>query len=203
MLFRNPVSKNTRAALIGALVAAVVMLTLPVVAAVGDPLKLGQANSADAATSLSGSSTASLRITNNRASSPALDLRVAAGSPPFKVNSTTRVRYLNADLLDGKHVGFFAPATHSHDASYLAIGGKAADADLIDGLNSSAFVQRGLRCAPGATLEGVADDGSALCSRDYGARHIDPGSGMLIDGALRGGVKSQCRRQPPPGTHAQ
>jgi hypothetical protein len=173
VLFRNPVSKNTRAALIGALVAAVVMLTLPVVAAVGDALKLGQANSVNAVTSLSGSAPASLRITNNRASSPALDLRVAAGSPPFKVNSTTRVRYLNADLLDGKHMGFFAPATHNHDASYLPLGGKAADADRLDGVNSTDFVRDDFRCAPGATLEGVAADGSAMCSRDYGSRMVD------------------------------
>jgi hypothetical protein len=165
------------------------MLSLPVVAAVGDALKLGQANNADAVTSLSGSSAASLRITNNRADSPALDLRVVAGSSPFKVGSTVKVRYLNADLLDGKHMGFFAPATHNHDTSYLPIGGKAADADRLDGLNSTAFVQRGLRCAPGATLEGVAADGVAMCSRDYGSRMVDPGSDLLIDGELFGGVK--------------
>jgi hypothetical protein len=173
MFFRNPASGNVRGALIGAVAATVVMLSLPVVAAVGDALKLGQANTADAVTSLSGSSAASVRITNNRASSPALDLRVVEGAPPFKVGSTVKVRYLNADLLDGRHMGFFAPATHNHDASYLPLGGKATDADRLDGLNSTDFVRDGFRCAPGTTLEGVAADGSAMCSRDYGSRMVD------------------------------
>jgi len=94
---------NLRSALVGAVVAAVVMLSFPAVAAVGDALKLGQANSANAVTSLSGSAAANLRLTNSQAGAPALDLRVQDGSAPLAVNSITKVQYLNADRLDGKH----------------------------------------------------------------------------------------------------
>jgi len=111
-----------RPAVLGAAVAAVLVMSFPVMAAVGGNLVLGQANSADAMTSLSGAATTNLRVTNTQAGSPALDLRVAAGSPPLKVNSTTRVANLNADRLDGKH-----------GSAYLPVGGKAADSALLDG----------------------------------------------------------------------
>ena len=127
-MFGDSQWSNLRSALIGAVVAAVVLLTFPAAAAVGDALKLGQGNSADAVTSLSGSSTASLQITNTRSSSPALDLRVVSGSAPFKVNSTTKVLNLNADRLDGKHASYYLPAT-----------GVAADSDLLDGHHSGEF----------------------------------------------------------------
>jgi hypothetical protein len=117
-----------RGILIGAAITAVVMWSFPVVAAVGGNLILGKANAADAVTSLSGAANANLRVTNTQAASPALDLRVVAGAPPLKVNSTARVANLNADRLDGKHASAFLPA-----------GGKAADADLLDGLDATAF----------------------------------------------------------------
>jgi hypothetical protein len=122
----------TRGILIGAVVAAVVMLSFPVVAEVGGNLILGKANTADAVTSLSGSATASLRITNTRTDAPALDLRVTAGAPPLKVNSTARVANLNADRLDGKHA-----------SAFLLAGGTAADANLLDGLDSTDFALAG------------------------------------------------------------
>ena len=76
-----------RGLLVGALVAAVLMLSFPVVAAVGGNFILGRANTADAVTSLSGSAAVNLRITNSQAVSPALDLRVTSGSTTFEVNS--------------------------------------------------------------------------------------------------------------------
>jgi hypothetical protein len=117
-----------KSGLVGAVVAAVVLLAFPAAGAVGSGLILGQGNSADAVTSLSGAATANLRITNSQAGAPALDLRVVSGSAPLKVNSTTRVPNLNADRLDGKHGG-----------AYLLATGKAADADLLDGLDATAF----------------------------------------------------------------
>ena len=113
---------NMRSALIGAVVAAVVLLTFPAVAAVGSNLILGQANSADAITSLSGAAAANLRITNTQAGSPALDLRVVSGSAPLKVDSTARIPNLNADRLDGKHGGAYALAAHTHDAAAVVSG---------------------------------------------------------------------------------
>ncbi|MBM3695628.1 MAG: hypothetical protein FJW79_06825, partial [Actinobacteria bacterium] len=133
-----------RAALVGAVVGAVVMLAFPVIAAVGGNMILGKLNTADATTFLSGSApNSNLRIINQQAGAPALDLRVVAGSPPLQVNSGAWVRWLNADRLDGKHAGAFALAGHNHDAAYLAIDGRADDSDLLDGLDSAAFAGAG------------------------------------------------------------
>ena len=130
-----------KSGLVGAVVAAVVLLAFPAVSAVGNGLILGQNNSADAVTSLSGAATANLRITNSQAGAPALDLRVVSGSAPLKVNSTTRVPNLNADRLDGKHGGAYALATHDHDGAYLGINDTAWNADYLDGLDSNEFAQ--------------------------------------------------------------
>ncbi len=127
-MFGDSQWSNLRSALIGAVVAAVVMATLPAVAAVGDVLKLGQANSANGVTSLSGSATTNLQVTNTQAGASALDLRVVSGSAPFKVNSTGKVLNLNADRLDGKHASYYLPAT-----------GVAADSNLLDGFDSGQF----------------------------------------------------------------
>jgi hypothetical protein len=160
----DPGWKQVKAALVGAVIAAVVMLSFPVVAAVGDDLLLGQTNTADAITSLSGTAAVNLRITNNQPSAPALDLRVTAGAPPLKVNSTGRVPNLNADRLDGKHASAFllatgtaadaqlldgldstqfSPAGHDHAGLYLGIGGQAADSSLLDGMDWTAFALTG------------------------------------------------------------
>lgn len=67
---------------------------------------------------------------------------------------------LNADYLDGRDALDFAAAQHDHDARYyteqesdarfLAAGGKAADADALDGLDASQF----LRSDAGGVLRG-------------------------------------------------
>jgi hypothetical protein len=122
----------TRGVLIGAVVTAVVMLSFPVVAAVGSNLILGKANSVDAVTSLSGAAATNLRITNSLAGGAALDLRVVSGAAPFKVNSTVRVANLNADRVDGKHA-----------SAFLLTTGTAANAALLDNLDSTAFALSG------------------------------------------------------------
>ena len=126
-MFGDSQWSNLRSALIGAVVAAVVLVTFPAAAAVGSSLILGEGNSADAVTSLSGSATTNLRITNTRTGSPALTLRVEEGAAPLAVNSLRRVRYLNADRLDGKHGAAYAladeqPKAASCSASVIADG---------------------------------------------------------------------------------
>jgi hypothetical protein len=60
----------------------------------------------------------------------ALGLAVDSGKPPFTTNSGTKVDNLNADRLDG------------HDSSYfLPVFGKAADANALDGIDSSGFIE--------------------------------------------------------------
>lgn len=93
-----------RSALVGAVVAAVLMMSLPAVAAAVGNLVLGRANTVDAVTALSGAANTNLRLTNTQTGAPALDLRVTPGSAPLKVNSSGLVARLNADRLDGKQL---------------------------------------------------------------------------------------------------
>lgn len=72
---------------------------------------------------------------------PALRLLVRPGQPPMAVNSKVRVANLNADMVDGRHAGTFAAAGHNHDERYLAKSAKAADSELLDGKDSTGFVE--------------------------------------------------------------
>jgi len=79
---------------------------------VGGVFNLGKTNTVNAITKLTGSvAGSSLQIINNStdAAATALDLRVASGKPPLKVNSTTKVANLNADRLDDKDSTELAP----------------------------------------------------------------------------------------------
>jgi hypothetical protein len=164
-VWRNGRGRGLRWALVGAVVAAVVVLSLPVVAVVGGNLILGQANSANAVTSLSGSATANLQITNTRAGSPALDLQVVSGAAPLKVNSRARVANLNADRLDGKNA-----------SAFLLAGGTAVNSSLLDGRDSSAFAPQGVVCPPGTTVGG------------YG--RLGPFCSVAFEGVIGGGFGS-------------
>jgi hypothetical protein len=63
----------------------------------GDPFKLGKINTVDRVSTLV-----------SEGIGPALSLQVNSGAP-MKVNSTTRVAKLNADMVDGTHVSQLAP----------------------------------------------------------------------------------------------
>lgn len=85
-------------------------------AATGDPLKLGQSNSANKPTAIQNSGTGAV-----------LDLKAKSGQPPLKVNSDTKVRSLNADKLDGRDVSALALAAAVYtkaqaDARFAAAG---------------------------------------------------------------------------------
>jgi hypothetical protein len=47
---------------------------------------------------------------------------------------------LDADLLDGQHGSYYAPASHNHSGVYLPISGKAADSELLDGVDITRIV---------------------------------------------------------------
>src|SRR5215213_2673014 len=77
---------------------------------VGATFDLGKKNTVNQLSQLVGSpDTAMLRIDNNNAgtNATALDLRVEAGVAPMKVNSSTQVSNLNADLVDGRSASAF------------------------------------------------------------------------------------------------
>jgi hypothetical protein len=89
-----------------ALVLALVLgaATMALAAVPGDPFRLGQTNGIDRLSTLVGNvATPMLRVDNGstREGATALDLRVEAGKPPMKVNSSTKVALLNADEVDG------------------------------------------------------------------------------------------------------
>lgn len=86
------------------------------VAATGEPLRLGQSNSANKPS-----------VVRNSGAGPVLDLKAKAGQPPLKVNSDVKVRDLNADRLDGRDISALALAKAVYtkaqaDARFAAAG---------------------------------------------------------------------------------
>jgi hypothetical protein len=71
-------------------------------AATGGNFILGQSNSAGSTTGLSSGTTGPALRATNTSTGTAASFNVAAGHPPFTVNSATKVAKLNADKLDGK-----------------------------------------------------------------------------------------------------
>src|SRR4051794_28527013 len=100
-----------------------VLLTLVVgggtaVASGGASLVLGKANPSKATTAISNSKGTPLSLTAKK------------GYPPLKVNSSAKVKHLDADLLDGKDSSQFLGAT-----------GTAANSNLLAGQSASAYLQ--------------------------------------------------------------
>jgi hypothetical protein len=88
---------------------------------IGGVFNLGKTNTVDATTSLSGSSSgAQLGVTNSGAG-PALSLKVASGKPPLSVNSSAKVRNLNASMLDGFTSGQFVQGGGQVRGFYLTL----------------------------------------------------------------------------------
>jgi hypothetical protein len=86
---------------------------------VGATFNLGKLNTVNRLSQLVGSTdNAMLRVDNNNAgtNATALNLQVEPGHAPMKVNSSTRVTGLNADLVDGKDASqFMASSTYMRE----------------------------------------------------------------------------------------
>jgi hypothetical protein len=85
---------------------------------VGGVFNLGVTNTVNAITKLMGSVAGpSLQIINSSTGTGAtsLELRVAPDKPPLKVNRTTKVTNLNADLLDGNESTQLAPILRAQE----------------------------------------------------------------------------------------
>jgi hypothetical protein len=101
-----------------ALGSAVSLVTLAATAAfagtgVGSVFNLGQTNRANARSQLEGATpSAVLNVTNSdkSASASGVSIDVPGNDPPIVVNSATKVRNLNADLLDGHDASTFQAA---------------------------------------------------------------------------------------------
>jgi FlaG/FlaF family flagellin (archaellin) len=106
-------TKLTYANVVATLCIVLVLSGGTAVAVTGGNFLLGKANSASSKTSLSAPiANKALQITNSSADAgaTALGLTTANGHPPFVVNSEAKVKYLNADKLDGRDSGAFAQA---------------------------------------------------------------------------------------------
>lgn len=94
-----------KGAVIGAVTSSVLLISTVAVAGtgIGAVFNLGQKNTVNAQSTLTGATSGkNLQITNN-GSGPALGLTVGSGKPPLVVNADAgKATHLNADLLDGK-----------------------------------------------------------------------------------------------------
>ncbi len=100
-----------RAAFIGGVVAALLVATAPVVADTGDPVLVGRFNTGDSKTTLSASvaGDSALKVANTAGNGTGITVQVDPGQAPFVVNSTKRVKKLNADRVDGLSSEHIAP----------------------------------------------------------------------------------------------
>ena len=130
--------KATLYVLAGVLTAVLVTTTTALAGSgVGGVFNLGQVNTVDQKTTLTGATSEPQLLIQNSGSGSALNLVVGAGAAPFKVSSSTKVASLNADFLDGldsadlqKRVNGTCPAgqavklVHADGSvSCLAVGG--------------------------------------------------------------------------------
>ena len=113
-----------------ALGSAVSLATLAATAAfagtgVGKVFNLGETNRVNSRSQLEGATpSAVLNVTNSDKSATAsgVSIDVPGSSPPLVVNSATKVKNLNADLLDGHDASTFQSATSQSCAHGSAIG---------------------------------------------------------------------------------
>ena len=97
-------SIDLRSALIGGVIAGLIMTALPAVAGVGDNAIVGQQNkSASRATTFQGLGGKGVLRARSTRNNPALDLQVNGNAAPMTVDSTRRVKNLNADMVDGRN----------------------------------------------------------------------------------------------------
>jgi hypothetical protein len=128
--------------------------------ATGGNFILGKGNTAGAPTSLTSTLADALKsafVVQNKSGGTALELKVGnATTPandvaPMKVNSTSKVTNLNADLLDGKSdTDFYAAGSKVSDSAHAD---QAKNADTLDGRDSSDYLPGDL--PGGTTLRGV------------------------------------------------
>lgn len=123
---------NWKSMLIGVAIGGMLFASAPVIADVGDAVLQGRGNSVDARTTLRGEATgANLRVIAEKPGTEALAIVTEPGTPPLKVNRKAKVKNLNADLLDGRHGGYYATAVAQPNktivGSFAAAGDRMID----------------------------------------------------------------------------
>ncbi len=100
-----------RAAFVGGVVVALLVATAPVVADTGDSVLIGRFNTGDRKTTLTASvaGDSALKVANTAGNGSGITVQVSSGQAPFVVNSSKRVKKLNADRVDGLSSEHLAP----------------------------------------------------------------------------------------------
>jgi hypothetical protein len=122
---------------------------------VGGVFNLGQTNTVNKTSRLTGSSSTAMLRVDNTGAGPAARFNTSATSPPFAVASHAKVSGLNADLLDG------------NDASaFLTTTGTAANSAQLNGLAASAYqLHSAIHLVQGsATAVSAGGDGFAIAT---------------------------------------
>jgi len=153
-----------RSALLGGVVAALVVMAMaPVAAAVGDNIKLGLTNTANAQTKVKGSVSgeAPFRVVNTNSNGSALSLAVDSGNPPMKVDSGAKVKKLNADRVDSFSANELLRAAGGGTSGFWeALGGTAY-------LTATIEVPKPGWIIAGATVGIYADNGKTFSGSCY------------------------------------
>lgn len=105
--------------------------------------------------------------------------------------SGTNIKTVNGQPVLGAGDLALAPASHNHDAAYLGKTAKAADSDLLDGFNSTAFLR---------SVNGVTPDGSGNVAVDLTSRVAKSGDTMTGDLVMSGSAIIKSSR---PGDDAR
>ena len=119
-------------------------------AALGAPMntfKLGQINTSNAISTLVGAvpgSNLKIESTGTNANATALEVKVPQNNAPLTINAGAVTTNLNADRLDDREASSFADG----------VGGKATNAELLDGQDSSAFLRANQKVSDSDRLDG-------------------------------------------------
>lgn len=181
--------------LIGILIGALVVGSLPVGAAVGDAAILGAVNNSGGhETTFRGHGGDGVLKIRNTTKNPALDLRVDGNAAPMVLDSTRRVKKLNADRVDGFQANQLVRASFASTPNVVDANGAAVSA-TIEAPRPGILVMGGSIEAFGTTydswgcrlkVDGVTVGGTSMFSstNDQGGDHTrNYNEDCSVDGA--------------------
>jgi trimeric autotransporter adhesin len=128
----------------------------------GDTFNLGQVNTVDQKSTLTGATPEAELLVQNTGTGTALNLMGGAGAPAFKVNSTTKIVSLNADLLDGLDSAALQKRVTGTCAAGQAIrvinANGTVSCQAVGGAGGSWSLSGNAGTTPGPNFLGTSDD---------------------------------------------
>jgi hypothetical protein len=118
--------------LAGGVIAALVFTMLPVTAATGDNMVVGEANRSGRSTWLTSRGPSVMKL-NNTGGNPVLDLRNGGAAAPLVVDSNRRVTSLNVDRVDSLHANQLVRVAHAETDQVIdtAVFGDGSNGTLL------------------------------------------------------------------------